>query len=50
MWRTDDVWFWALEALVVYVQVVADRTGEPIKTICRRLADRRLGKPDDDVT
>ena len=40
-WRTDDVWFWSLEAFVVYVRVAADRTGEPIETVCRRLAERR---------
>lgn len=49
-WRTDDVWFWSLEAFIVYVRVAADRTGEPIEIVCRRLAERRLVELDDDVT
>ena len=24
-WRSDDLWYWSLEALVVYVRVAADR-------------------------
>jgi hypothetical protein len=34
-WRTDDLWFWALEALVVYVRAAAERTGESVPSICR---------------
>jgi hypothetical protein len=37
-WRTDDLWFWALEALVVYVRAAAERTGESVPSICRRIA------------
>ena len=47
--RTDDLWFW-LKAFVVYVRVAADRTGEPIETVCRRLAERRLVELDYDAT
>jgi hypothetical protein len=39
-WRTDDLWFWALEALVVYVRAAAERTSEPVSTICGRIASR----------
>ena len=39
-WHTDDLWFWALEALVVYVRAAAERTDEPVATICRRIASR----------
>jgi hypothetical protein len=48
-WRTEDLWYWSLEALVVYLRVAADRTGESIDTICRRLADRCQITLDDDV-
>ena len=39
-WRTDDLWFWALDALVVYLRVAAERTGEPINVVCERVANR----------
>jgi hypothetical protein len=39
-WRTDDLWFWALEALVIYVRVAADRTDESVSLICGRIAAR----------
>ncbi|MGH9229170.1 MAG: hypothetical protein ACRD07_10690 [Acidimicrobiales bacterium] len=28
-WRTDDLWFWALEALLIYVRTAAEHSGEP---------------------
>ena len=37
-WSADDLHVWALFALLVYVRVAADRTGEPVAAICRRLA------------
>ena len=40
-WQTDDVWYWSLEALVAYVRAAADRTGDPVESICRRLAHDR---------
>ena len=39
-WRTDDLWFWALEALVAYVRAAADRAGDTAVEVCRRLAAR----------
>jgi hypothetical protein len=39
-WRTDDLWYWSLEALVVYVRAAADRTGQTVESVCRRIADR----------
>jgi hypothetical protein len=39
-WRADDLGMWALDALVVYVRVAADRTGLPVAAVCSRLAQR----------
>jgi hypothetical protein len=39
-WRTDDLWFWALEALVTYVRAAAEHSAEPVTAICRRVASR----------
>jgi hypothetical protein len=39
-WRTDDLWFWALEALVTYVRAAAERTAESVPTLCGRVASR----------
>ena len=39
-WQTDDLWMWALDALVLYVRAAADRTGEPVASPCQRLAAR----------
>ena len=33
-WRADDLWVWTLEALHVYVQAAADRTGLAPAEIC----------------
>ena len=38
--RTDDLWFWALEALVTYVRAAAERTAETVSAICGRIARR----------
>jgi hypothetical protein len=40
-WRTDDLWLWAFDALVVYLRAAADRLGVPVIVICERLAFRR---------
>ena len=48
-WRTDDLWMWAVDALVVYVRVAADRTGVEVAEICGRLA-RRHGAELDTAT
>jgi hypothetical protein len=39
-WRTDDLWFWALEALVTYVRAAAEHGGETVAAICGRIASR----------
>jgi hypothetical protein len=39
-WRTDDLWFWALGALVTYVRAAAERTAESVPTLCGRAASR----------
>jgi hypothetical protein len=39
-WRADDLWFWTLEALVTYVRAAAERSAEPVTTICGRIARR----------
>jgi hypothetical protein len=39
-WRTDDLWFWALEALVTYIRAAAERSGETVPAICGRIASR----------
>ena len=40
-WQTDDVWYWSLEAFVVYARVAADRTDQSVGAICRRIAADR---------
>jgi hypothetical protein len=40
-WRSDDLWYWSLEALVAYVRAAAERIGEPVGTVCRRIAHDR---------
>ena len=37
-WRTDDLWYWSLEALATYVRAAADRIGQSVESICRRIA------------
>jgi len=39
-WRTDDLWLWALDALVIFVRVAAERTNDPIAVVCERIAAR----------
>ena len=39
-WRTDDLWFWALQALVTYVRAAGEHRGEPVSGICGRVASR----------
>lgn len=39
-WDTNDLWIWSLYALVIYVRVAAERTGEPVVAICQRVAAR----------
>jgi hypothetical protein len=40
-WRSDDLWYWSLEALAVYVRVAAERTNQTVEFVCRRIADAR---------
>jgi hypothetical protein len=39
-WDINDLWVWSLYALLIYVRVAAERTGEPVAVICQRLAGR----------
>jgi hypothetical protein len=39
-WRTDDLWFWALQALVTYVWAAAECSAETVPAICGRIASR----------
>jgi len=38
-WRTDDLWYWSLEALATYVRAAADRTEQSVESMCRRIAN-----------
>jgi hypothetical protein len=38
-WRTDDLWYWSLEALAAYIRAAADRTGQTVASVCYRVAD-----------
>jgi hypothetical protein len=40
-WHTDDLWFWAFEALVTYVRAAAEHGGETVPAICGQIASRR---------
>jgi hypothetical protein len=40
-WQTDDLWYWSLEALTVYVQAAADRSDWSVEAICGRIASER---------
>ena len=37
-WRTDDLWFWALQALVTYLRAATEHSAEPVTAICGRVA------------
>ena len=39
-WRTDDLWFWALDVLMTYVRAGAEQGGETVPAICGRIAGR----------
>ena len=40
-WRTDDLWYWSLESLAVYVRAAAERTGQSAATVAHRIGARR---------
>jgi hypothetical protein len=39
-WQTDDLWLWALDAVVIFVRVAAERIGQPVRVVCVRIDDR----------
>ncbi|MGH9246951.1 MAG: hypothetical protein ACRD29_22070 [Acidimicrobiales bacterium] len=39
-WSSDDLWVFSLYALIAYVRIAAERTGEPVAIICERIARR----------
>jgi hypothetical protein len=38
-WRTDDLRYWSLEALAVYVRAAAAATDRPVNLVCRQIAE-----------
>jgi hypothetical protein len=40
-WRSDDLWYWSLEALAVYVRAAADRLAQPVESVCPQIAAER---------
>jgi hypothetical protein len=49
-WRSDDLCYWSLEAVAVYIRAAADRITEPVETVCRRIADEHGITHTGDVT
>jgi hypothetical protein len=39
-WREDDLWFWSLEALVLYLRAASERSGASVSDVCQRIARR----------
>jgi hypothetical protein len=39
-WRTDDMWFWALQALVTDVRAAAEHGSESVPATCGQVASR----------
>ncbi len=39
-WREDDLWFWALEALVTYIRAASERADTSVPLLCERIARR----------
>lgn len=39
-WRTNDLWIWSWYALVIFVRVAAERTGDSVALVCERIAAR----------
>jgi hypothetical protein len=39
-WNTDDLWEYALYALVIYIRVAAGRSGRSVAEVCAQLAGR----------
>ncbi len=40
-WRSDDLWYWSLEALAVYIRAAAERTNQTVEFVSRRIAEAR---------
>jgi hypothetical protein len=40
-WRTDELWFWSLEALAVYVRAAAELTGQSAAFVARQIGSHR---------
>jgi hypothetical protein len=40
-WRTDDLWFWSLEALAVYLRAAAERTDQSVASVARQIGSQR---------
>jgi hypothetical protein len=39
-WQTNDLFVWSLYALVIYARAAAERTGDGVDAVCRRVAGR----------
>ncbi len=39
-WHANDLWLWALQAVVVYARAAAEHTGTTVADICGRVAAR----------
>jgi hypothetical protein len=48
-WRTDVLGYWSLEALAAHVRAAADRTVQPVASVCRRIAEAHDITLTDDV-
>jgi hypothetical protein len=49
-WRTNDLWFWSLQALVTYVRAAAERSAESVPAICgSRAATTSTSQPRPDL-
>jgi hypothetical protein len=39
-WRANDLWIWSWYALVIFVRVAVERTGDSVALVCERIAAR----------
>jgi hypothetical protein len=47
-WRTDDLGFWSLEALAVFIRPATDRQGGSVASVARQIGSlRRVVLPHD---
>ena len=40
-WEADDLWSYAYFALLIYVRIAAERSGQSVEEVARSIADRR---------